>query len=41
MSRLFEEFQKKNTAPKVSKVRSKANTDEVVIAIPLKSNSDK
>lgn len=41
MSRLFEEFQKKNTVPKVSKVRSKASIDDIVIAIPLKSTSDK
>lgn len=41
MSRLFEEFQKKNTAAKVSRVTSKTIPKEVVISIPLKSNADK
>jgi hypothetical protein len=50
MSRLFEDFQKKNTGkfvsfeslvPKVSKVTSKTLPKDLVIAIPLKSNSDK
>ncbi|CAI2360728.1 unnamed protein product [Moneuplotes crassus] len=41
MSRLFEQFQKKNTVPKVSKVSSKSKPEEVVIAIKLKSNADK
>ena len=41
MSRLFEEFQKKNTVPKVSKISSKTASKDIVIAIPLKSNADK
>jgi len=41
MSRLFEEFQKKNHVQKKSKVTSKSMPKDVVIAIPLKSNADK
>jgi len=40
MSRLFDEFQKKNTVPKVSKISSKSAPQDIVIVIPLKSNAD-
>lgn len=41
MSRLFEEFQKKNTANKNAKVKGPKGSnpnDEIVISIPLKNS---